>query len=212
MKNIMIIRSLPYTYRINGLDLYDSFDAVARREVDPHISPPTTESLARLKSVTEKSDLVYISDTCRSRETASFLSKSFTITPLLNEIQYSMHDFIEKDVFVTMSENVTYARKSFFRAYINNKLREEHKAIISRIDQIFEMIDREDAENVLLISHGFFIKLVEAYVRLPGFRFDPRQLLSLYDGSVPTYPFSGGIQIHKNDNVINFISQVSEEL
>ena len=211
MQNITIIRSLPYKYEVEGLDLYDSFDAVATRKIDPEILLPTVSQIESLKKITDSTDVVYISDTRRARETAGFLPKPIIETKLLREVGYSMDDFLDKNSFYEMDCNVNYARKKFFAAYADNRLNETHHGVVRRIEQVFATFEHNDKENIVLISHGFFIKLIEAYVRLPEFRTDPKKLFTIYDGGYPTYKFAGGICLNRNHGIIQF-NQILEAI
>lgn len=204
MQIIKVIRSLPYSYQVQGLDLYDSFDVVATRKIDPKILQPTECQVECLRNAADSAEVVYASDTRRAHGTASFLRKQVITTKLLREVKYSMDDFLDKNSFYEMECNVAYARKKFFRGYADNRLRETHAQVVQRIEQLFAILEQDNIENIVLVSHGFFIKLIEAYVRLPDFRTDPKKLFTMYDGDRPTYGFAGGICLNRNHGIIQF--------
>ena len=66
--------------------------------------------------------------------------------------------------------------------------------VILRIEKIL-MLSKSGEENILFISHGFFLKVIEAYIRDKSIKENPINLLKYFDGSHETFKFCEGFVV-----------------
>ena len=92
MKIVYFLRSAPYDYLIEGFDLYDSFDLVARKKADPDINPTTIR--IRIPNVS-----VFCAPDKRCFSTAKLICNEPKRLGLLSEIGYSMAEIMPKSEF-----------------------------------------------------------------------------------------------------------------
>lgn len=201
IKDVVFLRPLNYNYKIGDHDIYDSFDLVARRNVNPSIIPiDKATALSTAPDLLKQADVVYCSRAIRSQETAAFFSDT-PITLPVHEIEYSMSDFIPKEDFYLPdgSPDVNKARRLFFQAFTEDRLQESFQSVIDRIKYTLQVIKEVDSEFVAVITHGFLLAVIEAYIRDPSIEEDPKKLLDYYDGSTITFHFFEGFSA-KIDN------------
>lgn len=191
MKKIIVIKTAPYSYKLPGRTLYNSFDAVARNIVDPGITG-TYE-----KEYEGKGAAVFCSPRRRATQSAQLISHDFTQLPELREIEYKMSNFISRKEFYRYgSPNVTLARKRFFRALVSGNLDESFASVIARIQRVIDMVSQSSPDKVIVISHGFFIKVFEAYIHDRSIKRNPQRLLNYFDGSHESFGFGEGFEIN----------------
>lgn len=196
MKTIFFLRSAKYDYTIPGLDLYDSFNAVIKKEVIPEIIESKDDYLSRLSKRIRSIPTVFSSPDQRCQKTAAFITKKYRELHFLAEIEYVMEDFITKEAFFSGGKpQVDLARKLFVQALIQNQLRESYTSVLSRIQELQLFLVMSRRSEVVCISHGFLLKVIEAYFRDPRIVVDPRLLLQYFDGTEQTYAFGKGFRV-----------------
>jgi len=209
MRYIVILRTSPYIYLIPKKDLYTSFDLVALEAVEPKIKIEAERFLKDKVKLGFKPDLVYCSTRKRSRQTAELVVEVPRETRDLNEIRFSMKDFITRDEFYSFkeAERLDQARRRFVRALINDRLKESFRAVISRAEKIIELIKKMKVNGVFF-SHGFFMKVVEGLIKDPLIKQKPRRLLKYFDGPRETFYFNEGFRLQKSDSKLVFESYI----
>ena len=186
MIKIIFVRTAPYEYNLFGKSLYESFDLVARKLYEPTLQRKL--SLPNLP----KPDTIFCSPRKRSIETAKAIKQKFNpkselrVTTLLREIDFSMSQFIAKAEF----ENVmlAIARTKFIQAFARNKLDEKKEAVRARIDKLLGLV-RKKSGTVLCCSHGFFMKLVQIYLKDKTIFAKPKKLVKLFEPGKKPFDF-----------------------
>jgi len=207
MKIIYFLRTAQYPYQIKGEDLYDSFDAVATRKLDLGIQKTKDQLFAK---TFEDIEQIYCSPTKRSIQTA-FLIGNPQVREELREVFYSMKNFISKNKFFEDGEpNVTKARKAFVSALIANELRESYTSVIRRIEQFLKQLQTTQG-NSLVFSHGFFLKILEAYIRDTSIKSQPKKLLKYFSGETETFHFLEGFTVKEHNGKYIFESYIRKE-
>ncbi len=209
-KTIYFIRGAPYKYLIKGENLYRSFNKVAQRKFDPGLTNDSRKYF--FSNVTREilsSKLIFHSPNKRSRKTALFVNKVVNELKLLSEIDYAMENFVsENEFFVNNEPDVNSARKNFVSALINNNLNESYKHVIERVEYLMSICINSKEETILFISHGFFLKVIEAYIKNPKIKNIPKLLINYFNGENETFKFCEGFKIDYQDNKFTFKSYI----
>ncbi|MDO8503938.1 MAG: histidine phosphatase family protein [bacterium] len=210
-KRIFIIRTTPYDYLIPGMNLYQSFNAVAKRKVEISVKPEAKEYFRKnLPIEILNTNSVYCSPRKRSIQTANFILSDPRVLEELIEVKFEMEDFITEKGFYDKqgNANVQKARKAFVKALVNNKLGESYKEVIQRIESLLKMISQDRSNKILVFSHGFFMKIIEAYVKDSSVKNRSKNLLKYFDGSSETFKFCGGFILEFENGEFEFNSYI----
>lgn len=197
-KTIYFIRTAPYDYQERSKTLYESFDLVATRIKDPSLNTHAKDHF--LKNIDSRYFLsadIYCSPTLRSQQTAAFVGKEYATLPELYEINYSMSDFINESEFFSngSNPNVTKARKAFVNALLEGKTQEKFKSVIKRIKVLLQIIQTKESQKVVVFTHGFFMKVIEAYIRNAEIEKNYLLLLDYFSGDSETFKFCEGFKV-----------------
>lgn len=198
---IYVIRTAPYTYQLPQLDLYESFDLIALHKADPLLLPFDRKTKKKLQNIISVSADVWCAPDTRSIQTAKYMEAKPMVHNQLAEIGYSMSEIISRTAFYDNQgkPKVDSARRSFFSQLVSNRLTESYTQVIKRIEELMDIIQRNNT-NLVCISHSFFMKVLETYIRDKKIKNDPHLLLSYYDGSTKAYDFLSGFIIRKENN------------
>lgn len=187
---ITLIRTARYDYRVEGYDLYDSYDLVAQNQAETQID---TRSLSK-KDFTRYKQIVS-SPAMRSMQTAANISEAYSVTDLVREIDYTMAQIMSKEEFIELGgKATTVARMRFFKRLFSNELGESLEDVMARADKLKKKLSSmEDA--VLVVSHAFFMKFFEIYCKDPEACKTYDSFRAIYDGSQKAYDFLSGFSI-----------------
>ncbi len=203
MLKLNFIRPQKYTYLVEGKDLYDSFNLVAKGQVDPWLDTTgvKTNGLQETASVgtltaTEKHK-VYSSPAKRARQTAELITLDYEVLPELAEIKFTMEEIMSKQQFLSLSEvsRVNDLRRAFFERLIASELSESFAEVLARVDRLIELIRQDTPSAAYICSHSFFMKVAEIYLQYPEVRHKPSSLFDYYDPAELAYNFAGGFSI-----------------
>lgn len=210
-KTAYFLRSAPYNYIVPGKNLYQSFDLVARKKYDPHLIERAGDFFKQNvpKEVFHTQESFTSSDK-RCIQTADFLEVSYETSPLLSEVRYIMGNLIKESEFFEQNgkPNVNKARKVFVNNLIGNKLEESYASVISRIDKLMTIIKQNELTCITMFSHGFYLKIIEAYIKNPSIKDDPCKLLQYFNGSNETFRFCEGFKVEINNDNVKFIRYI----
>lgn len=204
MKKVIFIRTAPYNYLIEGCNLYESFDAVAKKKID--VSLRNDARIVFKKNFPRGTyKEVFCSPRLRSKQTARFLTKNPKQLSILSEVYYGMGDFITQGDFLGKDHipNVMRARTAFVNALIENKLGESYKNVINRVKKVLKKASKSEL-NQIFISHGFFLKIIEAYIKDPSIEHAPSNLLKYFDGKGETFHFCEGFKVEFDGKKFTF--------
>lgn len=206
MKTFIFTRSVPYSYLLPGQSLYQSFNSVATGTIDVDVSDGAAEYFNQhLGEMVKGVQKVYCSPRLSSRRTAKLSGLSPVVLTELKEVSYSMSDFIsEQEFFIDDRPQVDTARQLFVKALVQDKLSEKYGEIMSRTQRVLNLLKQENAEKVLIISHGFILKIIEAVIRDPLVASQPELLLKYFDGKHETFGFCQGFVAQIRANEITF--------
>ncbi len=210
------LRSAPYDYILPGRTLYQSFDDVARRKSDPPLRKNANVLfLEQIPHISAKQYLVLYAPSKRSKQTAEFFEKAtMREEPLLAEIEYSMQQVIDEELFYdsTGKPDIMRARQSFVDSFIHNTLEEPYREVIGRIEKLLDQLKQEQYSTIMLISHGFFLKVIESYIRDKGIVDDPIQLKFYFTGETETFHFCEGFIAEQQNRHVRILSYVRNKI
>jgi len=161
---------------------YDALDDLATSRLDPSISPNSEQLFleAAKKLPLDIFDVIYYNNSGfqskRSEESALLINKIIKDkyqksppilgNPDLKEIKFSLKEILPKSEFA--KRRMSAVRTALYNAEINNGPVEQIKNIFTRIDRIFASLEKQKSKNgnILLVSHDFFMRVIEAYIRV----------------------------------------------
>ncbi len=196
-KRIFMARCGPYDDSSLGSDLYESFEKMAEGGDKLELKP---EALAmfevKFPSEFKGCELVVSALELRCVQTAKMISKNKLVTlPGLGEISFSMKEIIsKKEFFKNGRPQVDLARKLFVKKLMAGEITESLQSIISRAESVLNFIENEKAENMVLVSHSFFMKIMETYLKDPGIKDQPKLIRNYFTGSEKFYDYFGGFR------------------
>ena len=176
---------------------YEGYNLSASEQADPPIvSEACTEIETSIKIL--QSSVFFHSTLLRGKQTAdcinSLRSAVLIKCPEIKEIPFSMIALLSEDEFVTNGSNLV--RQRFTQAFIDDRLLEGRNEIKGRITKLLTVLDAMKGEyaSVGLISHSFFMKILEGVVTdIPVFDV-PEKVRDLIRYNQKTYPFGGGFK------------------
>lgn len=203
MKKIYFLRSASYDYRIPGMDLYDSFNAVIKKEITPELTETKEEFIKRLPGAIVALQTVFSSPDKRCLKTAGFLTHDYQSIDLLAEVRYVMDDFIKKDEFFKNGEpQVDKARILFVKGLISNSLQESYTSVMDRVMKLHSFINKQKSHEIVCISHGLMLKIVEAYFQNNDIVKKPSLLQKYFDGKTQPFSFGKGFRVDLGEDLV----------
>lgn len=201
-KKVYLMRSAPYEYMVPGMNLYQSFDVIGKGEYEVEIDEPQLAHFAQKIPPQLKNGVVLSSPRLRSVQTALLLTPRPVVAEELREVGYSMIEFISESEFFNAdgSPNVTKARKAFVHALIEDRLSEKFAELIERIEKILARVVQMPNKKVVMISHGFFMKIFEAYMLDAEIKKEPRRLLKYFSGEKEAFHFGDVVEFEQKGN------------
>ena len=209
MKTAIFIRTAPYKYKQPERNLYKSLDLIGRQDAQPHISLPlSTEAHLKITAIRDiyhhaVTGKVVCSEFIRSQETAVLFHPAADVSPLLNEIRFSMDDFSREtelpgDTLDTSKMNII--RKNFSLALLRDGMQESQENILDRIREFAATVNMiEEASVLLCCSHGFIMKLFENFFRRRCAVARFQDIVLDHDWTKAPYGFLDGFMLNFSD-------------
>ena len=149
---------------------------------------------------TLKGNVVLHSSLLRGRQTAKYISKTRGVKsiklPELNEIPFSLAQLVTEDEYAKFGSNLV--RERFIRAFEDDSLLEKRADMQERVKGIYDFLRELDEQSVTLVSHSFFMKVLEATVEnVPIFE-EPSSLSVVLNPEQRTYPYGTGFNFTLN--------------
>lgn len=179
----------------NKYTRFDGYNLSASEQSDP---PIVSEACLEINAnILELQSKVYFHSTLlRGIQTAKCVSSIHSTVliecPEIKEIPFSMMDLLNEQEFITEGSNLV--RHRFTQAFIDDQLLESREKIKKRVLSTLDILNKikNEHESVGLISHSFFMKILEGIVTgLPVFDI-PEKVRDLISYNKKTYPFGGG--------------------
>lgn len=172
---------------------YDGYCLSTKFAIDPPLVEGAYEEVYEAVR-TLRANIVLHSVLLRGRQTAEYISKTRGVNsmklPDLNEIPFSLAQLVTEDEYTQFGSNLVRAR--FIRAFEDDSLLEKRNDIQDRVKRIYDFLRELDEPSVALVSHSFFMKILEAIVKnVPIFE-EPSRLSEVINLGQRTYPYATG--------------------
>jgi len=111
-----------------------------------------------------KIDKVFVSSQNRAIKTAQYLKQDFT----------TLDELVEVEAKAFISTNYKFS-KSFWLIigrllwYFNLSKSEKKEDTIQRAKKIVKMLENDDSQNIMIISHGLFLKILQKELKSSGY-------------------------------------------
>lgn len=152
----------------NKLTLHE-LSQLARQEVDPPVdSSKINVRMIAKDYLLKKYDVLYVSKSRRTSDTAVELSKKISLPPKiklqeLNEIVFDPSKLVTEKEFE--KEKLIVIRRRLFEALEDNSNIETGKNVFQRIKKIEKILKKTQGNNILIITHGFFMRYLDIFYR-----------------------------------------------
>lgn len=195
MKKVPVRKIAAYDPLKYGLSKYESYELVTRQIYDPGILPTAYEAEKLRLGV---NSCILASDLNRARETSQLYSHRGGVrcmfTPCLREVRFSLKELLTEDEYQKHGSNLV--RERFVDHFVNDSLLEKREMLFERIKRLENLISSQAEQKILIISHSFFMKLMEAYLKDGQDVFENPELLRSYIfPERKTYEFMEGFDL-----------------
>lgn len=152
----------------NELSLHE-LSQLAKQEIDPSVDTSKINvGISTNDYLLKKYDVLYVSESQRTSDTAAELSKTISLPPEiklqeLNEIVFDPSELVTEKEYE--KEKLTIIRKSLFRSLADNSNIETGEKVLQRISKLEKILKRTKADAVLIITHGFFMRYLDIFYR-----------------------------------------------
>lgn len=152
----------------NTLSLHE-LSQLARQEVDPSVdSSKINIGISTKDYLLKKYDVLYVSESQRTFDTATELSKKISLPPKiklqeLNEIVFNPSKLVTEKEYE--KEKLTAIRKRLFRSLADNSNIETGEKVLQRMKKLEKILKKSQADVVLIITHGFFMRYLDIFYR-----------------------------------------------
>lgn len=192
MKKIYIRKTLCYDPTFKGkYSKYQGYSKILLVDLDPSIEKITKVDLK------VKFDAIYHSSLLRGRESAiAFSSTKNNLEKLdyLNEIIFDLNDLVTENQYQSMGSNIV--RKRFIEAFIEDRLLEKRQKIKQRIGELISFLHNLENGSYLLVSHSFFMKILQSYLMENTLFENPEILTSHFNFKQKTFDFGDGFNFN----------------
>jgi len=155
----------------DGKDKFRKLSLLTTQRINPPLSECKIWNYLPRNFDFRKIDLVISSDLLRAKGTAKFLRNNFLrkeikiiYTPLLREILFDVADLCSEEEYKLFGSDII--RKMFIEHFAQDRLLEKHNKILDQFNELRKFLDEHNSrENILLVSHTFFIKLFFDFLR-----------------------------------------------
>ncbi len=190
MITIFIKKIFAYDPTFNGTySKYEGYRKITRQEQSPGI-----KKQHGIEKTTVFSGPIYSSVLRRGEESGEVYADRFRVpfitTPLLNEIRFDLHNLVTENEFEEFGSSLV--RERFIMMFEENGLLERRDEIQYRIERLMMLLKNNPEGKYLLVSHSFFMKLLETYLHEPDLFEHPELLKRTFDNKMKTYEFGEG--------------------
>lgn len=162
---------------------------------EKHDSPLTFEAYKDFVDRLPSSITILHSTLLRGKQTAEILPKNqgVQVIPcdLLREIPFSLANMVTEEEFEDKNGGSRLVRVRFVDQFVEDRLLQPRTQIEDNVCCLLAEIDKF-SKDVIIISHSFFLKILQAYVSGSDVFSNPGELANFIDADKKTFPFGGG--------------------
>lgn len=192
MTTIHFRKVLAYDPTLNSsYPKYVGYRQITLQKVNPPILPDQHGELDIPKNLTFP---VFASSLQRGIDTAEkyFDKANILCIDELREVKFDLGSLLTQVEYQEYGSNLV--RERFVNAFIDDELAEKRFEIKLRIDKIIEKFSQQEG-NWLLISHSFYMKIVQCYIQNKNLFETPILLKDYIVPEVRTFDFGKGFDI-----------------
>jgi broad specificity phosphatase PhoE len=183
MKFIIVRKTLKYDPTCGGkFDQYGGHCRITERVEDPGVLPGQTpmgdNSIKK----------VFCSPALRAKESV----ESKMVLEELDEVGFALRKMVTRREFEKYGSVIV--RQRFLDGFVKDTLSEKRKEIKFRMDTLINKIRKLPAGRYLLISHSFFMKILEVYLQEKDLFEKPEKLSGYLNPRIRTYNFGEGFE------------------
>jgi broad specificity phosphatase PhoE len=191
MRKFYLTKIFPYDPTYGGKHTkYKGYALITKQKLSPGIS-----STMKLLLPSKINVPVYCSTLNRARQTATIISKSQKVNkiqklPELNEILFSLESLLTGRDYEKYGSDLV--RQRFIDAFIKDELMESRSSVKARMERLLSKLEKLPNGNYLLISHSFFMKLLQIFLKHNDLFDNPKLLRDNFDYRKKTFNFGEG--------------------
>lgn len=160
MKRVLVRKTFQYDPTFgNTLSRFDGYKSITLQERDPGILDHSVKTLITAETL-------YCSSLRRAVESAQKYEIHFSVLSDLNEILFDLTDLVSEAEFDSYGSSLV--RKRFIERFIDDSLLESRESVFSRIESVLKLLKNSESETIFLISHSFFMKILESFITTQG--------------------------------------------
>lgn len=171
---------------------YEGYCNSASGNTEPALTEESIEDLKR-KSSQIGAQMIVHSTKLRGVQTAQYLARTDTLfvpTNYANEVTFDMRQMVSETEYNMGDSNLVRAR--FIESFRDNTLLETRDSIKERLEGLLELLRDTNAPTIVLVSHSFFMKILQGIVSdIPLFA-EPQRLEELINPNKKTFEFGEG--------------------
>lgn len=200
-KYITVVRHSRLQPPYHNYDLlsYDELDKLARHEISPNIAIETPSLIEAATILQAKNFNVVVHSTSeRTKATALMIIQQLNLSPQttiesssLNEIWFTLNGLVSKDQY--SQEGLKSIRPKFYRQIQQgNPALESLTSILNRLNALRELLQATEAEQILLVTHGFYMWFIQQFFVLGNN--ERAQLQASLTDVAPRYDYVSGFE------------------
>lgn len=184
---------LEYDPTFNGrYDEYGGYSKITLQEADPVIITNQSYKLDIPENIFKP---IFSSPLRRAKQTANkyFQTEEIDILNDLREIKFDMHKLLSESEY--QKERSNLVRERFIEAFINDELAENRQNIEARVNSVLKKLRKLEPNNYLVISHSFFLKIMECYLIEKELFKNPTLIKDHFNPLKKTFEFGKGFDV-----------------
>jgi len=194
MKRIYVRKVFPYNPTFNGrFSKYEGYHLIGLQERVVGINSTINVSLSE-----KISNPIYYSPLRRAEETALFLKNALGLqieqVEFIKEIKFSLKNLLTDDEYNLYGSKLV--RERFAKSFIKDELTEKRSDIRERINKLIEFLRILPEGKYLLISHSFFMKVLQSYIKEKNLFENPQILNKHFNFNKKTFKNGKGFEFN----------------
>lgn len=195
MKKIIVSKTLAYDPTFGGqYSRFDGYSLITLQQKSPKIS-----SMTLLKTPKVKVNAIFCSPLRRGVQTAEIFGQVLNQGNIieveeLKEVLFDLKSLVSENEF--KEKGSTLVRQRFIDAFIQDQLLESRTRLKERAESLLQRIANLDGRTYLLISHSFFMKLLQIYLKNNNLFDQPELLQKYFDVTKKTFDHGDGFSFY----------------
>lgn len=122
------------------------------------------------------------------------MNADYEVDPSLNEVKFDLREFCTREEFARLSSVIV--REKFKEYFIKDILPEKRNELFKSIKLFLNKLHEMNSTEIMVISHSFKLKLIEAYIKTSGaIETNPELIHEYIFSNDKTYGFEEGFDV-----------------